>query len=43
MKGYLRSDGRKGIRNIVAVAYLGNALTTSDAKSLPDSSTRMFT
>jgi len=22
MKGYLRSDGRKGIRNIVAVAYL---------------------
>ena len=22
MRGYLRSDGRKGIRNVVAVAYL---------------------
>ncbi len=22
MRGYLRNDGRKGIRNVVAVAYL---------------------
>ncbi len=32
MRGWPRSDGRKGIRNLVAVAYLVNAPTMWPAR-----------